>query len=339
MQWFKHNAHSHTEYKLYKALKKYSSDAYAVYFICLELITEGISKKNSTFELEHDAEFIADKLFIKGTATQSGAERVSEIMLYLVDLGLFDENCNRIYCPWLRSTIDSSMISDQEWRKTLQNEKKRQELGSHDNVMISHDSIMQDKIRLDKDNIRSDEEEIRKDSSLSACADEEKKTQDYDINNIDPITNNPYSFINYMYNRIEEEHNKLTPQDPYKRNEDFFIRKLYDTIDKPTFDGKLNSLITRIKNTKNKEFLLTLSAKTLLNKLNDLQIAVEPPKVNNRYKSGNVKSPIRSMTLREQILSTPGLADKYCLADVYEDEIEKGYTEPSGKKLGCYGEL
>ena len=176
-------------------------------------------------------------------------------------------------------------------------------------------------------------------TSLSACADEENKTQDYDINNIDPITNNPYSFINYMYNRIEEEHNKLTPQDPYKRNEDFFIRKLYDTIDKPTFDGKLNALITRIKNTKNKEFLLTLSAKTLLNKLNDLQIAVEPPKVNNRYKSGNVKSPIRSMTLREQILSTPGLADKYCLADVYEDEIEKGYTEPSGKKLECYGEV
>ena len=58
-------------------------------------------------------------------------------------------------------------------------------------------------------------------TSLSACADEEKKTQDHDINNIDPITNNPYSFINYMYNRIEEEHNKLTPQDPYKRNEDF----------------------------------------------------------------------------------------------------------------------
>ena len=175
--------------------------------------------------------------------------------------------------------------------------------------------------------------------SLSACADEENKTQDYDINNIDHITNNPYSFINYMYNRIEEEHNKLTPQDPYKRNEDFFIRKLYDTIDKPTFDGKLAALITRIKNTKNKEFLLTLSAKTLLNKLNDLQIAVEPPKVNNRYKSGNVKTPIKSMTLREQILSTPGLADKYCLADVYEDEEDRGINSAECIKLECYNEV
>ena len=175
--------------------------------------------------------------------------------------------------------------------------------------------------------------------SLSACADEEKKTQDYDINNIDPITNNPYSFINYMYNRIEEEHNKLTPQDPYKRNEDFFIRKLFDTIDKETFDGKLNALITRIKNTKDTKYLLTLTAKTLLNKLNELQIVAEPPKVNNRFKSGNVRPATRSLTLREQILSTPGLADKYCLADVYEDEEERGINSAECIKLQCYSEV
>lgn len=175
--------------------------------------------------------------------------------------------------------------------------------------------------------------------SLSACADEEKKTQDYDINNIDPITNNPYSFINYMYNRIEEEHNKLTPQDPYKRNEDFFIRKLFDSIDKTTFDGKLNALITRIKNTKDTKYLLTLTAKTLLNKLNELQIVAEPPKINNRFKSGNVRPATKSLTLREQILSTPGLADKYCLADVYEDEAERGINSAECIKLQCYSEV
>ena len=165
--------------------------------------------------------------------------------------------------------------------------------------------------------------------SLSACADEDK----------DPITNNSFSLITYMYDRIEEEHNKLTPQDPYKRNEDFFIRKLLDTIDKETFDGKLSALITRIKNTKNKEFLLTLTAKTLLNKLNELQIVAEPPKVNNRFKSGNVRPATRSLTLREQILSTPGLADKYCLADVYEDEEERGINSAECIKLQCYSEV
>ena len=165
--------------------------------------------------------------------------------------------------------------------------------------------------------------------SLSACADEDK----------DPITNNSFSLITYMYDRIEEEHNKLTPQDPYKRNEDFFIRKLFDTIDKETFDGKLSALITRIKNTKNKEFLLTLTAKTLFNKLNELQIVAEPPKVNNRFKSGNVRPATRSLTLREQILSTPGLADKYCLADVYEDEEERGINSAECIKLQCYSEV
>jgi len=165
--------------------------------------------------------------------------------------------------------------------------------------------------------------------SLSACADEEKDTHLNDV-----------SLLTYMKNRISEEYKKLYNSDYiHSIKSDMDFRKLYETIDKTTFDGKLAALITRIKNTKDPKFLLTLSAKTLLNKLNDLQIAVEPPKVNNRYKSGNVKTPIKSMTLREQILSTPGLADKYCLADVIEDEIEKGYTEPSGKKLECYGEV
>jgi len=157
--------------------------------------------------------------------------------------------------------------------------------------------------------------------------------------NIDTITNNSFSLITYMYDRIEEEHNKLTPNDPYRRNEDFFIRKLFDSIDKTTFDGKLNALITRIKNTKDTKYLLTLTAKTLLNKLNELQIVAEPPKVNNRFKSGNVRPATKSLTLREQILSTPGLADKYCLADVYEDEEERGINSAECIKLTCYSEV
>ena len=84
---------------------------------------------------------------------------------------------------------------------------------------------------------------------------------------------------------------------------------------------------------------LTISARTLLNKLNELQIVAEPPKVNNRFKSGNVRPATRSLTLREQILSTPGLADKYCLADVYEDEAERGINSAECIKLECYSEV
>ena len=234
-------------------------------------------------------------------------------------------------------------------RYTLNYEKLEcEESSQSENNLCEESSRIQNKI-VKKVHKNSEESSQTKDiikiknnikkESLSACADEEKKTQDYDTNNIDPITNNPYSFINYMYNRIEEEHNKLTPQDPYKRNEDFFIRKLYDTIDKETFDGKLNALITRIKNTKDTKYLLTLTAKTLLNKLNELQIVAEPPKINNRFKSGNVRPATRSLTLREQILSTPGLAEKYCLADVYEDEAERGINSAECIKLQCYSEV
>ena len=234
-------------------------------------------------------------------------------------------------------------------RYTLNYEKLEcEESSQSENNLCEESSRIQNKI-VKKVHKNSEESSHTKDiikiknnikkESLSACADEEKKTQDCDTNNIDTITNNSFSLLKYMYDRIEEEHNKLTPQDPYKRNEDFFIRKLFDSIDKTTFDGKLNALITRIKNTKDTKYLLTLTAKTLLNKLNELQIVAEPPKVNNRFKSGNVRPATRSLTLREQILSTPGLADKYCLADVYEDEEERGINSAECIKLQCYSEV
>jgi len=241
-------------------------------------------------------------------------------------------------------------------RYTLNYEKLEcEESSQSENNLCEESSRIQNKI-VKKVHKNSEESSHTKDiikiknnikkESLSACADEEEiKEKDPLLSvktgeeNIDPITNNSFSLITYMYDRIEEEHNKLTPQDPYKRNEDFFIRKLFDTIDKETFDGKLSALITRIKNTKNKEFLLTLTAKTLLNKLNELQIVAEPPKVNNRFKSGNVRPATRSLTLREQILSTPGLASKYCLADVYEDEEERGINSAECIKLECYSEV
>ena len=234
-------------------------------------------------------------------------------------------------------------------RYTLNYEKLEcEESSQSENNLCEESSRIQNKI-VKKVHKNSEESSHTKDiikiknnikkESLSACADEEKKTQDCDTNNIDTITNNSFSLLKYMYDRIEEEHNKLTPQDPYKRNEDFFIRKLFDSIDKTTFDGKLNALITRIKNTKDTKYLLTLTAKTLLNKLNELQIVAEPPKVNNRFKSGNVRPATKSLTLREQILSTPGLADKYCLADVYEDEAERGIDSAECIKLSCYSEV
>ena len=69
----------------------------AIYFHCLELIAGDISESNITFQLEHDAEIIADNLKIKGTADYSGVDRVQDIMKYIIELDLFQESKGHIF--------------------------------------------------------------------------------------------------------------------------------------------------------------------------------------------------------------------------------------------------
>ena len=47
-----------------KVRMKYGADGYALYWLCLEYIVEGIDKHKLTFELEHDAEVLAHELKI-----------------------------------------------------------------------------------------------------------------------------------------------------------------------------------------------------------------------------------------------------------------------------------
>ena len=108
---------------------------YAIYFHGLELIAAGISENNITFELEHDAEIIADNLKIKGTADKSGREIVEEVMRYIVELGLYEEDQDHIYCMKLLKRLDMSMTSTPKLRKTISDAKKR-----HDVIMINHEN-------------------------------------------------------------------------------------------------------------------------------------------------------------------------------------------------------
>ena len=267
-----------------------------------------------------------------GSGMNMSKERIVKAKKFLVDSGLIEiitkrDESGKITGHYVKVMCSINPSSRGRKNQTVDNpEGGKTETNSYTNNINSYTK---------KGNACTKKEK----EPLSAYADEEKKTQDYDTNNIDTITNNSFSLITYMYDRIEEEHNKLTPNDPYIRNEDYFIRKLFEQLKKDTFDGKLAALITRIKNTKDEKMKLTISARTLLNKLNELQIVAEPPKVNNRFKSGNVRPATKSLTLREQILSTPGLADKYCLADVYEDEEERGINSAECIKLQCYSEV
>jgi len=154
LNWFKHDSDASTDAKIKKLLIRYGAEGYAIYFHCLELIVGDVNENNITFELEHDAEIIADNLKIKGTADQSGVERVNEIMRYIVSLGLFQEQNGHIFCFKLLKRLDSSMTSNANFRKMITEAKE-----NHDAVMISHDDIMQDKTR--REEIRLEEKEYK----------------------------------------------------------------------------------------------------------------------------------------------------------------------------------
>lgn len=130
MKWFKHDTDASSDAKIKKLLIRYGAVGYAIYFHCLELIAGSISENNITFELEHDAEIIADNLKIKGTADKSGVEIVNEIMMYIIQLGLFECHNDHIFCFKLLKRLDSSMTSNPNMRKLITEAKE-----NHDGVM------------------------------------------------------------------------------------------------------------------------------------------------------------------------------------------------------------
>ena len=145
MQWFKHDTDAATDAKIKKLVMRYGADGYAIYFHCIELIVGNVSEHNITFELEHDAEIIADNLKIQGTSDTSPVDRVNQIMRYIVSLGLFEENNGHIFCYKILKRLDSSMTSSAKMRAIITSAKQ-----SHDKVMISHDSVMQEENRIDE---------------------------------------------------------------------------------------------------------------------------------------------------------------------------------------------
>ena len=114
MKWFKHDTDASFDARIKKLILKYGVTGYGVYFHCLELIAANVSSTNVTFELEHDAEIVADNLKIVGTADKSGTDIVSEIMRYIIELSLFQESNGRIFCYKILSRLDASMTSNQK---------------------------------------------------------------------------------------------------------------------------------------------------------------------------------------------------------------------------------
>lgn len=113
MKWFKHQSDARNSLKLRKVRRKFGAEGYAIYWFCLEAIAYEVDKDNLTFELKEDAETIAFELNIQ-------EKRVQEIMLFMVEIGLFETSSNMITCMKLAESIDKSMTNSPKMRAWLE---------------------------------------------------------------------------------------------------------------------------------------------------------------------------------------------------------------------------
>ena len=99
MKWFKHDSDARHDARLQRVRLKYGMEGYGLYFFLLECIAGTVEKHNLTFELEEDAELVS-------VATGIHAELVQEMMVYMVNLGLFENADGRITCLKMASRTD-----------------------------------------------------------------------------------------------------------------------------------------------------------------------------------------------------------------------------------------
>lgn len=135
---------------------KYGARGYGLYWYCLECIAMSVDEHHLTFELEHDAVILAHDLQMDTTV-------VEEIMLYMVNVGLFENAGGKITCLKMLKRLDQSMTSNPKFRKKLSTVRQ-----SHDAVMISHDTVMREETRQDK--TRRDKKRLEENRTSSPSA-------------------------------------------------------------------------------------------------------------------------------------------------------------------------
>lgn len=149
MKWFKHDSDASNDAKLKKLRLKYGAQGYGIYWYCLELIARNVEKNNLTFELEHDAELIADDFKLS-------SELVQHIMTYMVDLGLFENLTGVITCLKMASRTDEyTQKLIQSIKKTNDNVTTLSRQNQIKSVLIEENRI--EEIRLE-DNITEEKE-------------------------------------------------------------------------------------------------------------------------------------------------------------------------------------
>jgi hypothetical protein len=158
MKWFQHDSNASHDAKVKKLILRYGPEGYAVYFHCLELIAGDLTQNNINFELEHDAEIIADNLKIQGDNNTAGVDKVNKILKTIIELGLFTMENNRVFCFKMANRLDNTVSRSPEINKIkslrtnyVANTKK---LGAEENRI--------DKKRIEKNTIKENREEEKK---------------------------------------------------------------------------------------------------------------------------------------------------------------------------------
>lgn len=157
MKWFKHDSDASIDSKLQELLLDYGAAGYGLYWYCLELIAQGVSDSNITFELEHDVRIISRNLGLS-------AQETKDMMQRMIELGLFSmSNNSRLACFSMAKRLDQSMTSNPHMRKIISGFKGNHDSidESHDPVMINHDSVMLEENRREenrREDIRQEEQ-------------------------------------------------------------------------------------------------------------------------------------------------------------------------------------
>lgn len=139
MEWFRHDSNANLDDKLQQVLLNYGLEGYGLYWYCIELIVNKVSKDNITFELKHDARVIARN-------TGSTPQKVEEMMKHFVELGLFEGQANGIVtCMKVAKRLSASATSNPTMRKMI-HEINTLELPS----CHRHDAVMKEEKRIEK---------------------------------------------------------------------------------------------------------------------------------------------------------------------------------------------
>ncbi len=136
MKWFKHDSDASNDAKLKKLRLKYGAQGYGIYWYCLELIARNVEKHNLTFELEHDAELIADDFKLS-------SDLVQHIMTYMVELELFENVDGVISCLKMATRTD-------EYTQQIIRDTKRYEISRVTPESVHRISDVKEEKRIEK---------------------------------------------------------------------------------------------------------------------------------------------------------------------------------------------